>query len=166
MCVGIARSHHLAAINRKPFKCSVARLKCLDAVARGHVLLNRSVSTSLDVSAHSSVQLRVLKLPEIAPLHVALKVHQESASGGGLAAEQLQEAFLHWIQQLSEGLVAHSGSIIQFEVTASGESVSAMMEVNYDAEENISAQELEGEPRAVNLCALVPISNQFARLLV
>lgn len=96
----------------------------------------------------------MLKLPEIAPLHAALKVHQDSASGGAFTAEQLQEAFLLWIQQLTEGLVAHSGSIIQFEIGTSGESVRATMEVDYDAEENISTKQLEGKPLIVNVVAL------------
>lgn len=141
-------------INRNPSKCSVARLKCSDLIARGLVLLNRSVSTSLGVSAHSSVQLRVLKLPEIAPLQMVLKVHQDNIVGGTLTVEQLQEAFLHWIQQLPEGLVAHSGSIVRFGVGTSGETVSATIEVSYDAEDIISAKELDGELTIVNLVVL------------
>lgn len=107
------------------------------------MLLNRCVSTSLDVAPHSSLQLRVLKLPEIAPRHIVLKVLL-SQGHSTITEETIREAFLHWIQSLNDGLVVYSGSIIRFDMRGEN-SVSASIEVEYDAEENISEKQLEGK---------------------
>lgn len=129
-------------------------MRCSDRVLRGRVLLNRSTSVALDASARSStVQLRVLKLPEIAPRHVALKVLQSAAAFA--SAESIQEAFAKWVQQLPDGLVAHSGSVVHFGVGGAGDDemlVRAMVEIAYDAEDSLSAQQLEGAC-GVRLCA-------------
>ncbi|KAF1329603.1 Peroxisome biogenesis factor, partial [Globisporangium splendens] len=133
-------------LRRRVSKCSVARLKCSDRVARGHIVLNRFVSMSLEVAAHSAVQLRVLKLPELAPRHVVLKVLHFSGNDAATSEETIRDAFLHWMESLNDGFAAHSGSIIRFDSQSTSDSVSALIDVEYDAEETLTAAQLEGIP--------------------
>ncbi|TYZ66272.1 hypothetical protein PybrP1_005424 [[Pythium] brassicae (nom. inval.)] len=135
---------------KTPVKCCVARVKCSTRVLRGRVVLNHSTRIALGVSAHtSSVQLRVLKLPELAPRHVVLKVLRDN---GAVSTESVQHAFVDWVARLPEGIVANSGSVVRFSVfgAASNDDASrvcAMLEIAYDdADESLSAPQLDGIP--------------------
>ncbi|KAE8900407.1 hypothetical protein PF005_g1768 [Phytophthora fragariae] len=127
-------------------RCYVARLKASQEVICGHVVLNQGASATLGVTANQFVHLRVLKLPELPPSSVSLFTVPDSPDGENSAlANQIQMAFLWWSSSTDRSHIVSSGSVLRLQLD-SGEIVQAIAEVQYDAEETFSAEQLEGVP--------------------
>ncbi|RLN50586.1 hypothetical protein BBJ28_00017669 [Nothophytophthora sp. Chile5] len=104
------------------------------------------MSVTLGVTAHASVQLRVLKLPELPPSLVTLLINPEILDGDSPAVVgSIHQAFQRWSSSTARNWVVSSGSIIRFQLE-NGEIVEALAEVEYDAEETFSAKQLEDVP--------------------
>ncbi|KAG7393133.1 Peroxisome biosynthesis protein pex1 [Phytophthora pseudosyringae] len=132
--------------SRKQPVCCVARLKASYGVVRGHTILNQGVSASLGINARESVFLRVLKLPELPPSLMTLFINTEGLDGGySTLTGRIQQAFLRWSSSTDYSHVISSGSVLRLELD-NGEVVQAVADVQYDAEEAFSVEQLEGVP--------------------
>ncbi|RLN92258.1 hypothetical protein BBJ28_00020216, partial [Nothophytophthora sp. Chile5] len=104
------------------------------------------MSVTLGVAAHASVQLRVLKLPELPPSLVTLLINPEILDGDSPAVVgSIRQAFQRWSSSTARNWVVSSGSILRFQLE-DGELVEALAEVEYDTEETFSAKQLEDVP--------------------
>ncbi|EEY70091.1 peroxisome biogenesis factor, putative [Phytophthora infestans T30-4] len=131
---------------RQDSVCYVARLKASYDVVRNHIVLSRGASVSLDAAAHESVILRVLKLPELPPSSVTLLINSEGPNGDDLTmVGRIQQAFRRWSSSPDCSHVVSSGSVLRFKLD-NGKAVDAVADVQYDAEEAFSAEQLEGVP--------------------
>ncbi|KAG1689601.1 hypothetical protein DVH05_002110 [Phytophthora capsici] len=131
--------------SRQP-ECYVARLKASHDVVPGHVVLNHGASASLGIKPHESVFLRVLKLPELPPSSVTLFINLENPSGDySVFAGLIQQAFLRWSGSAGYNRIVSSGSVLRIALE-NGEAVEVLTDVQYDAEEAFSAEQLEGVP--------------------
>lgn len=130
---------------RQQPECYIARLKASYDVVRGHIVLNPGASATLDVGVRDSVFLRVLK-PELSLPLVKISVHCEDPNGQFAAlAAQVQQAILRWSNSADCSYVVSSGSILCFELD-NGKIVVTITEIQYDAEEDLSAVQLKGVP--------------------
>lgn len=136
--------------------CSVVRLKCSRLVGRGRVLVSDATRVALDAAAHASVQLRVLKLPEIAPRQLTLKLLADRQRADSVDTNAVREAFAHWLAQRPESLVAHTGALVAFAV--GDERMDALVHVSYDDADapTPQLQQLDSTTRSsVSLVSLV-----------
>ncbi|KAG6971000.1 hypothetical protein JG688_00004623 [Phytophthora aleatoria] len=120
------------------------RLKASYDVVRNHIVLNQGASASLGINACASVFIRVLKLPELPPSSVTLFINPEGPNGdNSTLAGHIQQAFLRWSSSTDYSHVISSGTILRLELD-NGKDVEAVADVQYDADEAFSAEQLKG----------------------
>ncbi|KAL4167317.1 hypothetical protein KRP22_012803 [Phytophthora ramorum] len=126
--------------------CCIARLKASQDVVRGRIILNQGVNATLGVGVRESVYLRVLKLPELPPSAVTLFINPDRLDGDfSTLVGRIQQAFLRWSSSTDRSHVVSSGSVLCL-VLDTGEFIQAIADVQYDAEETFSPEQLEGVP--------------------
>ncbi|KAG3113879.1 hypothetical protein PI124_g7112 [Phytophthora idaei] len=85
-------------------------------------------------------------LPELPPSSVTLFINPEGPNGdNSTLAGHIQQAFLRWSSSTDYSHVISSGSILRLELD-NGKDVEAVADVQYDADEAFSAEQLKGVP--------------------
>ncbi|CAI5747420.1 unnamed protein product [Peronospora destructor] len=142
----ITENNEQSEAPRKQPVCSVARLKACPGVVRGHIVPNRGVIAALAVETHTSIYLRVLRVPELPPTSVTLCVNLESHDGSHSAlADRIRQSFLRWSSSAERSYVICSGSVLCFGLD-NEEVIQAIAEIQYDAEDTFSVKRLEDIP--------------------
>ncbi|GMF28139.1 unnamed protein product [Phytophthora lilii] len=123
-----------------------SELKASQDVIPGHVVLNQGASASLSVTARKLVHLRVLKLPELPPSSVTLYTNSIAPDSDlSTLAGQVQQAFLRWSSSSNHSHIVSSGTVLRLELEQ-GAVVHAIIDIQYDADEAFSAEQLKGVP--------------------
>ncbi|TDH71904.1 hypothetical protein CCR75_000980 [Bremia lactucae] len=132
---------------RQQLECYVARLKASMSVKQNHIALNLGASASLGADTGAVIFLRVLKLPKSSPSSVTLFVNfaRKSTEHPSMLFDSIQQAFLRWSNAIECSHVLSSGSIFRLELD-NGIAVEALAHVQYEAEEDFSAEQLKGVP--------------------
>lgn len=121
----------------------MARLKCFEAVGRGNVVLNDATALRLELAQRSSIQLRVLRLPELPPSSVTLLVRPDAR--GSIDADQIRQSFLNSTGRSQQSVAVNSGSILPIErADSASQPDHAIVDIQYAGDAGFDETLIEG----------------------
>lgn len=98
----------------------------------------------MGITTRVPIYLRVLKVPELPLTSVSLCVKLARYDGSSsVLVDHIRQSFLHWLSSGEHSYVVFSGSVFRFDLDTK-EAVHAVAEVQYDADEAFSVEQLEG----------------------
>lgn len=138
----------------------MARLKTSESVGRGNISLNDAAAVKLELKPRSSVQLRVLRLPELPPTEVTVFVQSDTDPPTSTSA--IQQAFLA-LTHSNPALALNSGAMLPLTI-GPDRVTGALVELRFDSNAAVDETLLEGSFDSSfcgllsELCRLFPVT--------